>query len=103
MKRKRWLFLFALLPVFALLCGCSSLYTNYKDIEMLQVIQTLGIDRGENGGVVLSVASGANVKLLFLDWVTNSASKLSTRSDGKAIFVSGSSSFNLASSCFNSP
>lgn len=28
---------------------------------MLQVIQTLGIDRGENGGVVLSVASGANV------------------------------------------
>lgn len=61
MKRNRWLFLFALLPVFALLCGCSSLYTNYKDIEMLQVIQTLGIDRGENGGVVLSVASGANV------------------------------------------
>lgn len=61
MKRKRWLVLFALLPALALLCGCSSVYTNYKDIELLQVIQTLGIDRGENGGVVLSVASGGNV------------------------------------------
>lgn len=41
-----------------LLSGCTSIYNNYKEIEQLLVIQTMGLDE-QGGGVVLSLASAA--------------------------------------------
>ena len=43
-----------------LLCGCSggSVYSNYRDAEMLTVIETMGIDETDSG-VTLTVSSGA--------------------------------------------
>ena len=45
-----------------LLTGCgSSVYSNYRDVEQLQLIRTVGIDVPEDGqGVILSVSSGAD-------------------------------------------
>ena len=40
------------------LSGCTSIYNNYKEIEELLVIQTMGLDR-QGGGVLLSLASSA--------------------------------------------
>lgn len=40
------------------LSGCTSIYNNYKEIEQLLVIQTMGLDR-QGGGVLLSLASSA--------------------------------------------
>lgn len=42
-----------------LLCGCGSIYANYREIEDLLVIQTMGIDRSETG-ISLSLASAAS-------------------------------------------
>ncbi len=44
----------------ALLSGCSggSIYANYREIDRLLIIQTIGIDRGADGGVVLSISAG---------------------------------------------
>ena len=42
-------------------CGRSSLYTNYRDLEQIQVIQALGVDRSGPESLRLSVASGADV------------------------------------------
>ena len=61
MKRHTILPLTALLLAMSLLCGCGGIYTNYKDLEQLQIIQTLGADRDETGGITLSAASGADV------------------------------------------
>ena len=45
--------------IFALpLSGCKSIYNNYKEIEQLLVIQTMGLD-AQGGGVLLSLASAA--------------------------------------------
>ena len=45
--------------IFALpLSGCKSIYNNYKEIEQLLVIQTMGLDT-QGGGVLLSLASAA--------------------------------------------
>lgn len=43
-----------------LLCqtGCSGVYTNYREIQQLMVVQTMGLDR-EEGGVVVSMAAAA--------------------------------------------
>ena len=44
-----------------LLCGCSSgkgIPANYRAIEDLQTVQTLGIDRDADGGVTLTAAVG---------------------------------------------
>ena len=42
-----------------LLSGCSggSIYTNYREVEQLMVIQTMGFDKDKNG-VTLSVSTG---------------------------------------------
>lgn len=42
-----------------LLSGCSggSIYTNYREVEQLMVIQTMGFDRSD-GGITLSVSTG---------------------------------------------
>ena len=55
--------LIALVTAIACLTGCgrSSLYTNYRDLEQIQVIQALGVDRSGPESLRLSVASGADV------------------------------------------
>lgn len=40
------------------LSGCKSIYNNYKEIEQLLVIQTMGLDI-QGGGIILSLASAA--------------------------------------------
>ena len=43
------------------LSGCTlSIYNSYRDIESLEVVQALGLDSAENGGVLLSVATGSD-------------------------------------------
>lgn len=55
---KRLLALLLALSALAL-PGCSGVYTNYREMEQLLVLQTMGIDLGEDGGVVLTLASAA--------------------------------------------
>lgn len=43
------------LPTFS---GCSSIYSNYREIQQLMVIQTMGIDR-EKGAMQISMAAAA--------------------------------------------
>ena len=38
--------------------GCGSIYSNYREIQQLMVVQTMGIDR-EKGGVQVSMAAAA--------------------------------------------
>jgi len=40
------------------LSGCKTIYNNYKEIEQLLVVQTMGLDE-QGGGVLLSLASAA--------------------------------------------
>ena len=43
------------------LSGCTlSIYNSYRDIESLEVVQALGLDAAGGGGVLLSVATGAD-------------------------------------------
>lgn len=44
----------------ALLTGCStgSIYSNYREIERLLVVQTVGVDLSDNGKTILSVCAG---------------------------------------------
>ena len=58
---KKSLCLLLCLCMLPLLSACGSIYTNYKEIEQLLVIQTMGVDHTPNG-VSLSLASGANPK-----------------------------------------
>ena len=54
---KRLLIIYSI--VFSLaLSGCTSIYNNYKEIEQLLVIQTMGLDE-QGGGVLLSLASSS--------------------------------------------
>lgn len=50
------LLVFSMLPV---LSSCASVYSNYREMEELLVIRTMGLDAAE-AGVVLSLASGAD-------------------------------------------
>ena len=52
---KRFLIIYCLL-LSLLLSGCKTIYNNYKEIEQLLVIQTMGLDEHGNG-VLLSLAS----------------------------------------------
>lgn len=55
MKRVGILFILCSL---LMLCGCQgSIYNNYRDLESLRPVQTLGID-GSSGSVTVSVAAG---------------------------------------------
>ena len=51
----------AALVLAALLTGCSggSIYSNYRELEQLMVIQTMGFDWAESG-VRLSASSGSD-------------------------------------------
>ena len=57
LEMKRLLIIY--IVIFALpLSGCKSIYNNYKEIEQLLVVQTMGLDT-QGGGVLLSLASAA--------------------------------------------
>lgn len=50
-----------LLILSVLLSGCSQrsgIYANYRAIELLEIIQSLGVDSEEDGGVTLSASTG---------------------------------------------
>lgn len=58
--RRKHLLLLLILPVLLSTSGCSSsgsIWANYREIEQLQLIQTIGID-AESGGVRLSISTG---------------------------------------------
>lgn len=55
---KRLISIILTLAMLPLLCGCGSLYTNYREMEQLLVLQTMGLDT-ERQGLTLSLASAA--------------------------------------------
>lgn len=55
---KRFLSLLIIIGALPTLSGCSSIYSNYREIQQLMVVQTMGIDR-EKGGVQVSMAAAA--------------------------------------------
>ena len=42
-------------------CKSGSLYNNYREVENLQLIRTLGVDRTEEADIRLSASSGADI------------------------------------------
>ena len=57
--KKTILLLVISLTVAALLSGCGSLYSNYREIEQLCVVQTLGLDRLP-GGIAVTLSAAAD-------------------------------------------
>ena len=55
-KARSLLYIIILVP---LLTGCGSIYSNFRELEHMLVIQTMGIDRRE-GSIELSLASAAD-------------------------------------------
>ena len=55
---KRGLSLLIIIRMLLSLSGCSGIYSNFRELERLLVIQTMGIDYAEEG-VGISLASGA--------------------------------------------
>ena len=55
---KRFLSLLITICSLPSLSGCGSIYSNYREIQQLMVVQTMGIDR-EKGGVQVSMAAAA--------------------------------------------
>ena len=56
---RRALALLLLISLFLPLSGCTlSVYNNYRELERLQVIETVGFDAAEGGGVKLSISAG---------------------------------------------
>ena len=55
---KRFLSLLIIIYSLPALSGCGSIYSNYREIQQLMVVQTMGIDR-EKGGVQVSMAAEA--------------------------------------------
>lgn len=55
---KRFLSLLIIICSLPALNGCGSIYSNYREIQQLMVVQTMGIDR-EKGGVQVSMAAAA--------------------------------------------
>lgn len=55
---KRFLSLLIIMCALPTLSGCGSIYSNYREIQQLLVVQTMGIDR-EKGGVQVSMAAAA--------------------------------------------
>ena len=60
MKKKRFqIFLCAILALLPLLSGCSSLRANYREVEQLRIVQSLGLDRTP-GGVRVTLSAAAD-------------------------------------------
>ena len=58
---KRALCILLVLAMLPSLCACGSIYSNYREMEQLLVLQTMGLDTAD-GGVRLSLASAANTE-----------------------------------------
>ena len=58
---KRFLCFLIIICMLPVLSGCGSIFSNYREIEQLLVIQTMGIDR-QSDSVMLSLASSADSK-----------------------------------------
>ena len=58
MRKLFYLIIIFVLSTALLLSGCGSLYANYREVEQLRVMQTLGIDRAP-GGVSVTLAAAA--------------------------------------------
>ena len=59
MRKRAYLIILYLLTAAPFLSGCGSLYANYREVEQLRVMQTLGIDRAP-GGVTVTLAAAAD-------------------------------------------
>ena len=56
---KRFLSLLIIICFLPALGSCSSIYSNYREIQQLMVIQTMGIDQAQ-GSVQVSMAAAAD-------------------------------------------
>lgn len=92
-----------LLPIIlclTLLTGCSggSVYSNYRELEQLTVIQSMGLDAQDNGDVLVSVSAGAKSSPgegTFLsasaESITSARKKLSDYSSDEQLFFAHTS------------
>lgn len=55
---KRYISFLIIIPVLLSMTGCSSVYTNYREIQQLLVVQTMGLDQ-EEGSITVSLAAAA--------------------------------------------
>lgn len=82
---------------FLSLSGCTlSVYNNYHELERLQVIETVGFDSTEDGGVTLSVSAGRDASgrkplraSVDAPSVTEAMQKLQDLSRSDELFFSG--------------
>ena len=77
--------------------GCTlSVYNNYRGLERLQVIETVGLDSAEDGGVTLSISAGRGASgrepvraSASAQSVTEAMQELQDRSRSDELFFSG--------------
>lgn len=77
--------------------GCTlSVYNNYRGLERLQVIETVGLDSAEDGGVTLSISAGRDASgrepvraSASAQSVTEAMQELQDRSRSDELFFSG--------------
>jgi len=60
---KRRLFIAIALSLLPLCAGCGAdsgtIYANYRELENIEIVQTLGLDRAVGGGYTVTVSAGA--------------------------------------------
>ena len=71
---KRYISLLIIISSLLGLTGCGGIHTNYREIQQLLVVQTLGLDR-EEGSVRVSMMRGS----ILLVWVRRSVLLSSSR------------------------
>ena len=85
---RRALAVLLLISLFLPLSGCTlSVYNNYRELERLQVIETVGFDADEGGGVKLSISAGRDAS--GREPVRASATALQGLSRSDGLFFSG--------------
>ena len=81
------------LLVFLPVSGCTlSVYNNYRELERLQVIETVGFDAAEDGGVTLSISASGREPVrasASAQSVTEAMQELQDRSRSDELFFSG--------------
>lgn len=55
---KRYISILIIISSLLSLSGCGGIHTNYREIQQLMVVQTMGLDR-EKGSVRVSMAAAA--------------------------------------------
>ena len=84
-----------LLYIICMLCqlGCTSIYTSYRRVGQLHIIQTMGIDQYDSG-VELSIASGKSGNV--------SATSMSRRGESISAAIRAMQSFSVSEDLFYS-